>query len=126
MATITHFDLQANDPERAVKFYENLFGWTSQKFEEPAEYWMLNIPGVTEKTGLSGGIYRSRSKMEGVQNSSILCYFSVENIDEHAEKVKKLGGQLLGEKIEVTGIGYMYNCADTEGNVFALWEDIPQ
>ena len=124
MVKLTHFDFWANEPERAARFYEDLFGWKTQKFEEPAEYWMINIPGETENSGLDGGISRRDKPVEGVQPTSMLMYFTVDNVDNYSKKVKELGGQVLSDKIEVTGYGFILTCADTEGNQFAIWEDI--
>ena len=35
MARVVHFELPADDPERAVKFYEGVFGWQIQKWDGP-------------------------------------------------------------------------------------------
>jgi predicted enzyme related to lactoylglutathione lyase len=44
MPRVVHFEIHAGDPERAVTFYQSLFGWTFQKWEGPREYGMV-IPG---------------------------------------------------------------------------------
>lgn len=47
MARIVHFEIPADDPERAIKFYEDVFGWEVQKWEGPFDYWLVT-------TGLRG------------------------------------------------------------------------
>ena len=36
-----HFDLTADEPERAMKFYKDVFGWKFEKWDGPMEYWMV-------------------------------------------------------------------------------------
>jgi hypothetical protein len=124
MGKLEHFEIPANDPDRASAFCEKLFGWKIQKVDEPSEYWIIDTSDNKGKTAVGGGIYRKEKPTEGVQPTSMLLYFTVDNLNESSKKVKELGGQLLSDKIEVTGMGNLYTCADTEGNQFAIWEDI--
>src|SRR5688572_4992349 len=65
--TIVHFELPADQPERAAKFYRELFGWDIKKFEGPAasamEYWLVRtLPtddqGQPTRPGVDGGLMR--------------------------------------------------------------------
>jgi predicted enzyme related to lactoylglutathione lyase len=42
MPRIIHFELPADNPERAVEFYSKVFGWKMQKWEGPTEYWLVS------------------------------------------------------------------------------------
>ena len=52
MPRISHFDIPADDPQRAQKFYQEVFDWTFEKWDGPMDYWMANTgseePGINE------------------------------------------------------------------------------
>ena len=52
----THFEIQAGDPARAIKFYESVFGWSFQKWDGPMPYWMVTT-GPDSKPGINGGLH---------------------------------------------------------------------
>ena len=113
MASFVHFDLPADDLERAKKFYEDLFKW---KFS--------GVPGMdyffidTGVGGLKGGMGKRGSPEQKITN-----YIGVDSVDEYIEKVKAAGGKVLSPKMTVPGWGYIAVCTDTEGNTFGLWEE---
>ncbi len=37
-----HFEISADDPERALHFYQAVFGWKSQKWDGPQDYWLIS------------------------------------------------------------------------------------
>ena len=45
MNRVIHFDLYAKDPERAMKFYKEIFSWEFKKWEDESieKYWMIKI-----------------------------------------------------------------------------------
>ena len=53
----------------------------------------------------------------------IVNYFGVKSIDAAIQEVRRLGGTMLTDKMAVPTMGYLANCADTEGNTFGLWEE---
>src|SRR5207245_6346949 len=64
--TVVHFEIPADDPERAAKFYRELFGWEISRWGNPAgagegpEYWMVRtVPtdakGQPTRPGVNGG-----------------------------------------------------------------------
>ena len=60
MPRVVHFELSADDPERAIKFYENAFGWKTEKWAGPMDYWLI-MTGPEDEPGIDGGL----SKREG-------------------------------------------------------------
>src|SRR3972149_1518157 len=67
--TVVHFEIPADDPERAAKFYRELFGWEISKWGGPVgggegpEYWMVRtVPtdaaGQPTRPGVNGGLMR--------------------------------------------------------------------
>ncbi len=113
MPTIVHFEIPADDVQRAKKFYTDLFGW---KIEETPgmEYWMIHTSG--EKT-VDGGMMKRQHPQHQITN-----YIDIPSIDEYAQKVEKLGGKIIVPKMAVPTMGYFAVCLDTENNVFAIWE----
>jgi predicted enzyme related to lactoylglutathione lyase len=113
MPTIVHFEIPADDPERAKKFYTDLFGWKIEKTPE-MDYWMITTSGEKQ---VDGGMMKRQDPQQQITN-----YIDVSSIDEHAAKVEKLGGKVVVPKAPVPGFGYFAVCLDTENNAFALWQ----
>ena len=127
--TIVHFEIPADQPERAAKFYRELFGWDVSRWEGsegsggPAEYWMVrtvptNADGQPSRPGVNGGLMRRMFPGQAPVN-----YINVANVDEFVGKAERLGAKVLMGKHPVPGMGWVAQFADTEGNVFAIWEN---
>ncbi len=109
-----HFDISAEDPQRALKFYQDAFGWTNQKWDGPMEYWML-MTGDDKEPGINGGLsLRENGDMTAMNTIQVEC------VDTYSDKVKASGGQVVREKSPIPGVGYMAFCQDTEGNAFGI------
>ncbi|HML04417.1 MAG TPA: VOC family protein [Methanobacterium sp.] len=115
MPRVIHFEIPADDPERAIKFYEEVFGWKVQKWEGPFDYWLVTT-GEEDEMGINGAIM-SREMGEMVKNT-----IGVDSFDEYVEKIEKAGGKMLTEKQTIPGIGTMAAFEDSEGNVSAIIE----
>jgi uncharacterized protein len=126
--TIVHFEIPADQPERAAKFYGELFGWDISKFEgsgddrDGFEYWMVRtVPsdekGMPSRPGVNGGLMRRMYPTQQPVN-----YILVESVDDYARRAKDLGAKLMMEKTPVPGMGWFAQLTDPEGNVFAIWE----
>lgn len=113
MPTIVHFEIPADDTERAKKFYIDLFGWKIEKTPE-MDYWMITTSG---EKAVDGGMMKRQNPEEKITN-----YIDVPSIDEYAAKVEKLGGKVVVPKAAVPNYGYFAVCIDTENNAFALWQ----
>jgi predicted enzyme related to lactoylglutathione lyase len=118
MPTIVHFDLPADDPERAKKFYEKLFDWKFEKVPMPEPYYLVETKDLEGNPGIGGGMGK-----RGMPEQKISNYIGVPSVDEYIEKVKKLGGKIIMLRTAVSGWGYLAICVDTENNTFGLWEE---
>ncbi|MGF7118384.1 VOC family protein [Methanobacterium oryzae] len=118
MPRVIHFEIPADDPERAIKFYEEAFGWKIEKWEGPFDYWLV-MTGEEDEPGINGAIM-SREMGEMIKNA-----IGVDNFDEYAEKIEKAGGKFLMEKETLPGVGAMAAFEDTEGNISVLIEPEP-
>lgn len=122
MNRVIHFEVQADDPERAKKFYEQAFGWKISQAMTKEEsgmmdYWLLD---TGEGPGISGGMYRRGTSDEKFYtfDDTIL----VKDIDQAMAAVIANGGMITREKSELKGVGWFAGAKDTEGNRFALMQ----
>ena len=119
MATITHFDVPADLPERARGFYEKLFGWRIEQLPGPATYYMLETKDLDGKTGTGGGITRREShRQAGITN-----FIGLASVDDAARVGVVLGDKVIQPKQAVPGWGYLALCTDTENNVFGRFQE---
>lgn len=117
MPRVVHFEIMADDPDRAVEFFKNVFGWEINKWEnESVDYWLIKT-GEEGELGIDGAIARRPDP-----NSRITNTIDVPDIDEYAKKVVANGGKLITEKMSIPGIGYLYYFLDTEGNTHGIMQ----
>jgi hypothetical protein len=117
----THIEIPADDPERAKRFYGELFGWTFAPEAPGFEgYHMFQTPAGEDATA---GAIGKRGEMapEKMRN-----YVNVDSIDDTVAKVGDLGGSVSEQKAEVPGMGWYAVLVDSEGNEIALWESTPR
>jgi predicted enzyme related to lactoylglutathione lyase len=114
-ASIIWFEIPADNPERAKKFYSSLFGWKIKKFPGMADYWHIDTGGANDSP--DGGLMARKSPQHPITN-----YVNVASLDKAAAKVEQLGGKICMPRTEVPEMGFFAVCQDTENNMFALWE----
>ena len=125
--TIVHFEIPADQPERAAKFYREMFGWNINRWENPGgiEYWMVEtVPTDAEgrpvRQGVNGGLMPRMYPAQQPVN-----YIAVESVDEAVAKAERLGAKVMMGKTPVPGMGWFAQLTDTEGNVLAVWQTDP-
>jgi predicted enzyme related to lactoylglutathione lyase len=114
---VIHFELPADEPERAVEFYRKALGWEVSKWEGPMDYWLVTT-GEEGTPGIDGAI----SPREA--GATVTYVVEVPSVDEYVERVLAAGGTLVLPKHEVPGVGHLAYCTDTEGNIFGILEDL--
>jgi predicted enzyme related to lactoylglutathione lyase len=108
--SIVHFELPAQDPGRAKRFYESVFAWRFREIgDSPIEYHM------TEDLEPVGAIYPRQSDERGP-----IVYLDTDDIDATLARVRELGGE-ADDKQPIPGIGWFSRAEDTEGNPFSLY-----
>jgi predicted enzyme related to lactoylglutathione lyase len=115
MPKVIHFEIPADKPHRAVKFYEEVFGWDVDKWGGPFEYW-LAITGDDKLPGIDGAI------MERGEESGVRITIDVPSLDEFSIKIIDAGGKLLQPKATIPGVGHIAMFRDTEGNHFLIMQ----
>jgi predicted enzyme related to lactoylglutathione lyase len=111
-----HFEISADDMERAKEFYEQVFGWKVEKWDGPIEYWNIST-GEEGQPGIDGGLMRREEQPPGTVNT-----IDVPDLDEYMAKAKDAGAVIVMDKMPVPGVGWMCYIRDTEGNVFGMME----
>lgn len=117
MPTIVHFDISADDLERAKKFYENLFDWKIEA-APGMQYYLIQTTDLDGKQGIAGGMAK-----RGKSKQKITNFIGVSSIDKYIAKIEKLGGKVIEPKTPIPGWGFLAVCLDTEHNTFGLWEE---
>ncbi len=113
MSRVVHFEIPADDPERAVEFYKKVFGWKIDKWEGPMDYWLVKT-GEDDEMGINGAIM-PKEFGDKVRNT-----IAVESLDEAIKKIEAQGGKMLTEKQTIPNIGVMAAFKDTEGNISVI------
>jgi|SRR5579872_469000 len=113
MPRVVHFNLPADDIDRAKKFYSEVFGWSFEKSNAPMEYWLTKT-GDDNQFGINGGFAKRDSLNPNTVNT-----IDVSSIDEYAKKIQAKGGKVI-QGLPIKGVGYFAHCTDTEGNRFDI------
>lgn len=120
MNRVTHFDLTAEKPKRAEKFYEKVFGWKFEKWKGPMDYWMIKTGIETDIPGINGGMAFRNESMPDMNHP--VFTITVMSFDDSAKKIIKNGGVQIMKKQAIPGIGWHGQFRDTEGNLFGIME----
>ncbi len=113
---IVHFEINTRDPQRAKKFYTQLFGWKYKDSDIPGvEYYLID--GVTPSGGINPLQQDSKIKAP-------TTYFGTDDIDATLKKVRD-GGGTADEKQPIPGQGWFAACTDPDGNSFSLFQNDP-
>jgi uncharacterized protein len=112
MGRIVGFEISSQDPERAVAFYEAVFGW---KIAEPKwDYWAVSIKG-NSGSPIQGGISKGPSDYPHGTRIQI----EVDSIEETILKATENGAQVVREKMEFDEF-YLAFLVDPTGVGFGL------
>jgi predicted enzyme related to lactoylglutathione lyase len=130
MDPVTHFEMPYEDPDRLAKFYAQTFGWQMQKLgremgdyvtattTETDENRMIRKPGA-----INGGFFPRKPDWPAQYPSVVIA---VDDIKKAMKKVADEGGIVLGEPMEIPGIGQYVSFTDTEGNRVSLLQPFPR
>ncbi len=114
-----YFEIQADDPRRAIGFYSHVFQWTFSEVQGlPIPYWRI------ETGGSRGGLLGRPAKTPPAQcgTNAFVCSLEVEDFDATAAKVLASGGIVALPKFPVPGTCWQGYFVDTEGNTFGIFQ----
>ena len=107
MNSVVHFEMPYDDRERMAKFYQNVFGWQTQMFGEE----------------INGGFFPKKPDWPAQYPSLVIA---VDDIQAAMRQVTDAGGKVLGEPLEIPGVGQYVSFFDTEGNRVSMLQPIPR
>jgi len=120
MNPVVHFEMPAEDRKRVTAFYREVFGWQTQPLgPEMGDYVLARTTesgedGRPKRPGAINGGFFPKSKDKPAQYPSVVI--AVDDIEEHIKKVNSAGGKVLGDPVEIPGVGWYVAFYDTEGN----------
>lgn len=118
MGRVVHFEITADDVERARKFY-TIFGWDIKDAGMPGtQYWLAK---TGKGDGVDGAIMPRTYRTQPVINT-----ISVDDLDQMIKKVTESGGKIEGEKVTIPGVGDFAYARDTENNLFGMLQPLPK
>ena len=123
MNRVVHFEIQADDTDRAIKFYSEVFGWQFQDAGMGEKYWLIMTADKESKEpGINGGLLPRPAKLPPKESgtNAYTCTVQVDNFDEIAKKIEQAGGIVAMPKMPITGMAWQGYFLDTEGNVFGI------
>jgi predicted enzyme related to lactoylglutathione lyase len=119
MDSIAYFEIQADQPSRAVSFYSRCFNWKFSMQEGlPIEYWRI------ETSGIRGGLLKRSAPPPPQQSgtNAYVCSVEVGNFDETAGRILSSGGVVALPKFAVPGVCWQGYFLDTEGNTLGIFQ----
>ncbi|HVO89940.1 MAG TPA: VOC family protein [Casimicrobiaceae bacterium] len=116
-----HFEIHADDTQRAIGFYTELFAWTfAQWGSEP--YWLVTTGD--SGPGINGGLLPRRGPRPDAMGpvNGYVCTIDVDNLDAYIARATSLGASVALPKMPIPSVGWLAYFKDTEGNVFGMMQ----
>jgi len=129
MYSVVHFEMPFDDRERMVKFYRQAFGWRTQLLGQEMGNYVVATTTDTDDGGpktpgaINGGFYQRRADWPAQHPSVVIA---VEDVNQAMKQVGSAGGKVLGEPMEIPGVGQYVSFEDTEGNRVAMLQPLPR
>ena len=122
MNGIVHFEIPADDLERAQRFYKSTFGWKMNYMKE-MDYTIVLTTEVDEKnTPKSLGVINGGMMKRSDDTPSPVITIEVASIDDAMKRIEAGGGSVVHPRQEIPGMGAFAYFKDSEGNTMGLWE----
>ncbi len=120
---VVHFEIPADDPERAQEFYRTAFGWAVNSMPNMGYAILTTTPtdergAPAEPGAINGGMLRRESPV-----TAPVVTVEVDDIDQALKTIDSLGGSTAREKLPVGDMGFAAYFTDCEGNLLGLWEN---
>jgi predicted enzyme related to lactoylglutathione lyase len=129
MNPVVHFEMPASDRKRMASFYEKTFGWQTRMMgPEMGDYVVVTTTesddnGPKQPGAINGGFFVKKEDFPA-QNPSVVI--AVDDIKASIKDVTKAGGKVLGDPMEIPGVGQYVSFMDTEGNRVAMLQPLPR
>jgi predicted enzyme related to lactoylglutathione lyase len=119
MNPVVHFEMPAEDRARMAAFYEKAFGWKTQLLgSDMGDYVLVTTAEKDAKPGapagaINGGFFPKKPDWPAQYPSIVI---GVDDIESAVRRVKKEGGEVLGQPMQIPGVGRYVSFFDTERN----------
>ena len=129
MCPVVHFEMPYEKRERMAKFYQQAFGWQTQMLGENMGNYVLatttEMNGSSPKTPgtINGGFFAKNPDWPAQYPSVVVA---VDDIQVAMKQVTKAGGEVLGQPMEIPGVGQYVSFFDTERNRVSMLQPIPR
>jgi uncharacterized protein len=129
MNPVVHFEMPYDNRQRMAQFYETAFGWQTQLLDEDMGNYVLATTTETDEQGpkkpgaINGGFFPKKPDWPAQHPSIVIA---VEDIKDSVRRVTEAGGKVLGEPMEIPGVGQYVSFIDTEGNRVSMLQPIPR
>jgi predicted enzyme related to lactoylglutathione lyase len=126
---VVHFEMPYDDRERMAKFYQGAFGWQTQMLGEEMGNYVLAETTETaggrpkEPGAINGGFFPKRPDWPAQHPSVVIA---VDDIEAAMKNVAEAGGKVLGEPLQIPGVGRYVSFFDTEGNRVSMLQPLPR
>jgi uncharacterized protein len=117
-----YFEIQVDDPGRAIKFYANVFEWRFSEVKGlPVAYWTIDTG-----TAPGGGLLQRPAKAppSAIGANAFVCSFEVDDFDSTQKKILKMAGIVALPKFQVPGKCWQGYFVDPEGNTFGIFQPL--
>jgi predicted enzyme related to lactoylglutathione lyase len=129
MGKVVHFEIPADDVDRAKNFYGSIFGWDLQTMPMgESEYTTVRTTAVDEQTQLPtepGAINGGMMQRDARITTAPVITIDVDGIDDSLKQIEDKGGSTVVPRTPIPGMGAFAYFKDSEGNVMGLWETTP-
>jgi predicted enzyme related to lactoylglutathione lyase len=122
MNDVQYFEIQAEEPEKAVQFYATVFGWKcTQQPNMPIEYWRI------ETEGIRGAILKRPAPLPAPRTgtNAYVCSMQVADFDAVARRILANRGSVAMPKFAVPGRCWQGYFIDPQGNTFGTFQVDP-
>jgi predicted enzyme related to lactoylglutathione lyase len=129
MNPVVHFEIPYQDPQRMAKFYHAAFDWQTQPLGEESGNYVLATTTETDDRGpkragaINGGFFPKKDDWPAQYPSVVIA---VDDIAQSMKKVAQAGGKVLGEPMDIPGIGQYVSFNDPEGNRVSMLQPTRQ
>ena len=128
MNPVVHFEMPYTDQERVARFYQAAFGWRVQILGADMNDYVLATTAETDaKRGapagaINGGFFRKKPDWPAQYPAVVIA---VDDVQASMQKIRDAGGKVLGEPMEIPGVGLYVAFLDTEENRASILQPSP-
>jgi uncharacterized protein len=110
---INHIEFPADDPQRAMRFYEAVAGWKFSAMDGFPDYWLFRT-----SEGYGGAV----GKRDVSTGHILRNYIEVNSIDDALAASDRTGGTTKEPRSEIPGMGWFAVVIDPEGSEIGLFQ----